>query len=169
MVRHRAEWGTPYVKSRIQLVPTRNVEQLFLLKRMPHWLPSPSVYRVDAWWGMAEGLTSWYLTVGLSVWLSVCFYDYECSHTMHMQCPQKPEGIGYPSIRVTDSFKVPCGSSGSAAAALSHWAITQPQADAFEETLPSSKNKDSKGIWVVGCSSADACVVTQCWLKLGCF
>lgn len=28
---------------------------------------------------------------------------------MWVQCPQKPEGTGCPSIRVTDGFKFPCG------------------------------------------------------------
>lgn len=107
MARHRAEWGTPYPESTVSVNKKCGTitlaQETTSLTSFP--LPSPSVYRVDAWWGMAEGMTSWYLTV----WLSVYFYGYECSHTMCMQCPQKPEGTGCPSIRVTDGFKFPCG------------------------------------------------------------
>lgn len=77
---------------------------------------------------------------------------------MLMQWPQKPEGIRSPSMRATDGRELLCGCaeeqfSGRTATALTTEPSHQPQADAFKETHPSSKNKDSKGIWVVGCSS----------------
>lgn len=79
-------------------------------------------------------------------------------------------------MRVTDGCDFPSGRGEEDLGPLEEQLLLsttepplQPQKNAFKETHPSSKNKDSKGTWVVGCSSADACVVTQHWVKLRCF